>query len=222
MYQIYYYRVYETGGEINLDQLERDLGRAHDISRSRFARLAPKSIRMEQPPLQLTVGTALAGNGGPELQLTVRAKIFDIGAISLCLAAERHDDRLLDIAVSSAEDGWLEEQFAQGLALVRGILEPCLGDLQVDIDFYEDFTVYVVDSPALVQDPVAVLMGEHGPFSQQVREQVLRNTLSYTLDDYAILSWDSALLCDREPPVDLIELIEFANVQLLELRYYDR
>jgi len=38
----------------------------------------------------------------------------------------------------------------------------------------------------------------------------------------AILSWDSALLCNPDSPADLIDLIEFANVQVLELRYYDR
>ena len=47
-------------------------------------------------------------------------------------------------------------------------------------------------------------------------------TQSYTIDDVAILSYDSALLCNPETPTDLIDLIEFANVQVLELRYYDR
>lgn len=55
-----------------------------------------------------------------------------------------------------------------------------------------------------------------------MKEEIAKNTLSYTSDDIAILSWDSALLCNPENPTDLIELIEFASVQVLELRYYDR
>jgi len=55
-----------------------------------------------------------------------------------------------------------------------------------------------------------------------MREEITRNSLSYTTDDLAILSWDSALLCSPDSPTDIIDLIEFANVQVLELRYYDR
>jgi hypothetical protein len=55
-----------------------------------------------------------------------------------------------------------------------------------------------------------------------MRDEIIKNSLSYTTDDLAILSWDSALLCNPENPTDLIDLIEFANVQVLELRYYDR
>ena len=71
-------------------------------------------------------------------------------------------------------------------------------------------------------DPVALLIGEKTNISPQIREDILRNSLSYTTDDLAILSWDSALLCNPDNPTDLIDLIEFANVQVLELRYYDR
>ena len=55
-----------------------------------------------------------------------------------------------------------------------------------------------------------------------MREEIVKNTLSYTNDDIAVISWDSALICNPESPTDIIDLIEYANVQVLELRYYDR
>ena len=42
------------------------------------------------------------------------------------------------------------------------------------------------------------------------------------IEDLTILAWDTALLISDEPPGDIIELIEFANVQALELRYDDQ
>jgi len=69
---------------------------------------------------------------------------------------------------------------------------------------------------------VPLLTGERAPISPQIREEILKNSLSYTTGDLAVLAWDSALLCDPETSTDLIDLIEFANVQVLELRYYDR
>jgi hypothetical protein len=55
-----------------------------------------------------------------------------------------------------------------------------------------------------------------------MREEIVKNSLSYTTEDLAVISWDSALLSNPESHTDLIDLIEFANVQVLELRYYDR
>ena len=82
--------------------------------------------------------------------------------------------------------------------------------------------MYVTDHRDDSIDPVPLLIGEKTNISSQMREEVVKNSLSYTTDDLAILSWDSALLCNPESPTDLIDLIEFANVQVLELRYYDR
>lgn len=55
-----------------------------------------------------------------------------------------------------------------------------------------------------------------------MKEEIIKGTQSYTTEDLAILAWDSALLCNPDSPTDLFDLIEFANVQVFELRYYDR
>ncbi|MCL5935233.1 MAG: hypothetical protein M1543_01880, partial [Firmicutes bacterium] len=40
-------------------------------------------------------------------------------------------------------------------------------------------------------------------------------------DDLAVITWDSALVYDASGSADIPDLLEFANSQLLELRYYD-
>jgi hypothetical protein len=67
-----------------------------------------------------------------------------------------------------------------------------------------------------------ILLGDERPVSNHVREDLLKYSLSYYMDDRTILSWDAALIVSPEPARDIIELIEFANIQTLELRYYDR
>jgi len=69
---------------------------------------------------------------------------------------------------------------------------------------------------------VPLLLGDRVCVSPQIREDIIKNSLSYSNEDLAVISWDSALLCGPESPTDIIDLIEFANVQVLELRYYDR
>jgi hypothetical protein len=45
--------------------------------------------------------------------------------------------------------------------------------------------------------------------------------LSFAVDDVTIVDWNAALLVDREGD-DVRTVLEFANVELLELRYLDR
>ena len=50
-------------------------------------------------------------------------------------------------------------------------------------------------------------------------EDALRLRLSFSTTDLTIVDWNAALLYDPEP--EKPELLEFANVQLLELRHLD-
>lgn len=222
MYSIYFYRVYETGVEIDLNKLDNRLPTVH--TRTRFTRVKIKSMQMDNPPLLLNLAPGSFAKGQYSLQFNVWSRIYDIGAISICLEyanagnSQYSLDELADLL--SGQEG-LEALFAEKVRAVVEILAPFLGSIEVDSEFYEDYTIYTFPQPDYVLDPAALLMGERIDFSAQVREQITRNRLSYGARDYAIMGWDAALLCDVEDTSDLRDLIEFANVQLLELRYYD-
>jgi hypothetical protein len=116
----------------------------------------------------------------------------------------------------------LSEFYVQYLKTLGEIIKPHIKNFAIDPDFFEDYTVYVTEYRDDSIDPVPLLIGEKTNTSPQMRDEIIKNSLSYTSDDLAILSWDSALLCSPDSPTDLIDLIEYANVQVLELRYYDR
>ena len=223
LYSIYFYRIYETKKEIDLGFLEKDLPRRHTPSRTRFLRLRPKSILIDNPPLLINLGPVAASSGDIELSFQVQARLYDIGAISICLIYDNFDNsqNLESAALAYAGQKNLNNIFADQICLLQNLVLQDLGSLDIDTQFYEDYTIYRVVDASQVDDPVVLLMGEKTDFSPQMREQVLRSRLAYTQTDYALLTWDSALICDPEDPSDLRDLIEFANVQLLELRYYD-
>ena len=122
---------------------------------------------------------------------------------------------------SPGQEG-LSEFFIQYLTTLGEIIRPHIRNFAIDTDFYEDYTIYVTDRRDDTIDPVPLLLADRTRVSSQVREDIIKNSLSYSDEDLAVISWDSALLCGPESPTDLIDLIEFANVQVLELRYYDR
>jgi hypothetical protein len=224
LFSLYFYRIYETQMEIDLTRLEKELPRGHSASRSYFSRVRAKSIMMDSPPLLINLGSVPLTMDGLSVTFQAQARIFDIGSISICLAFNHTPaavQSLEEIALYFSGQKGLTEPFTYLLATLREMLSSALGMLEIGGDFYEDYTIYWIRDPDHVKDPVALLMGEETVFSGQMREQVLQNRLSYSQDDFALVTWDTALICDPDHPGDLLDLIEYANVQLLELRYYD-
>jgi hypothetical protein len=71
-------------------------------------------------------------------------------------------------------------------------------------------------------DVVPLLLNETRPLSAEARRELLPHRFTYYGDDLALLTWENALVVEpREEDTDLQYILEFANAQLLELRYYD-
>ncbi|MDD1720300.1 MAG: hypothetical protein LUQ25_09595 [Methanoregulaceae archaeon] len=224
MIDIRFYRIYDIGKEIDLDWLERALSQNYFTARTSFLRVKPKSIMVEAPPLLIRMQPFQVEREGRSYELGVVAKVYDIGVISFCFVHEDPDADLKSISqkpIFAGQKG-LSEYFGQYLRTLGEIIKPHIRGYATDPDFFEDYTLYITDRRDDSVDLVPVLMGESIKVSPQMREEITRNSLSYTTDDLAVLSWDSGIICDPESPADILDLIEFANVQVLELRYYDR
>lgn len=225
MISLRFYRIYDIGREIDLDWLEKALAQNYFTARTSFVRLNPKSIMLEDPPLMIQMNPIRVEREGKSFDFSVQARIFDIGVISFCFIHENSDADLTmleDVAFLFAGQEGLSEFYVQYLKTLGEIIRPHIRNFAINPDFFEDYSVYISDRRDDTIDPVPLLLGERVKISPQMREEIIKNTLSYTTDDIAILSWDSALICNPESSTDLIDLIEFANVQVLELRYYDR
>jgi hypothetical protein len=97
----------------------------------------------------------------------------------------------------------------------------------------EDYLVFGVtefDAPVTADelieqrgpDIAQLLRGERQPLSRQERDEVLRNRISYLNDDLVVAAWNASFVYDSEAGLlAAIEILEFANSQLLEFRYHD-
>jgi hypothetical protein len=72
-------------------------------------------------------------------------------------------------------------------------------------------------------DIAAMLRGERQPLSRQERSAILHHGLSYLMNDLVVPTWNAALVYDTPAGAQAaLEIVEFANSQLLEFRYYDQ
>jgi hypothetical protein len=94
----------------------------------------------------------------------------------------------------------------------------------------EDYAVIVVREmdPALPAtelvarvDLAPLLTQEQRPLSEASRRDLFRYTHSYYPDDLVILTYERAFVLEPSRDDDIADVLEVANAQLLELRYYD-
>lgn len=225
MIAVRFFRIFDIGREIDLNWLEQALAQNYFTVRTSFLRVKPKSIMLEEPPLLIQMNPIRVERGDRLFEFSVAARVYDIGAISFCFSFEKPDAgyrELEEVAFLFAGQEGLAAFYEQCLKTLGEIIRPHIRDFAINPDFFEDYTVYVTDRRDDSIDPVYLLLGEKTDISPQTKEELIKNSLSYSPQDLAILSWDTALLCSPESHTDIIDLIEFANVQVLELRYYDQ
>ncbi len=67
-----------------------------------------------------------------------------------------------------------------------------------------------------------IVRGEALPLSESERQEVLQSRISYYPNDLLVVGWSAAFVYDSLPAAGpTLQLLEYANTQLLELRHYD-
>lgn len=204
-------------------------------ARSRLVTASPKAMTFGVPPVELSLGDLQMEIAGQPLQATVLARLYEFGVAAFSIRVPADDlswqefsarvnavDAALGIA--SGSDLW-----SRLLVQITGIIRPAL--LRPShASLHEDYLLAFVHSLEGVTntatlhddlDLVPMLAGEARPLSEPARQELLRQRFSYYTDDLAVLTWDRAFIYEPRDESDVVDILEVANAQLLELRYYD-
>ena len=231
------YRLFDIAYAINLDRAEAALARRRGAGgvRKQLNATPPKAVAYDVPPLVLTLDPVPLAIGGKTTDATVTVRLYDFGVLSLALSIAVSDLSWTDFGVRLNSFGaligpGLGESLWGDLAgrirteLADALVRPAVSTLE------EDYTIALVrsfDRPmtaVAVQeqlDLVPLLSGERRPLSAAARHDLLRNCFSYYTDDMVVLTWDRAFIFEPRPDSDVVDVLEVANAQLLEMRYYD-
>ena len=240
------YRLYDVGYEIRLDGA-LDLLAGKGPARVRPVRGEAQAIQIPNPPVtvilgheRVALGNAAADGAGAfleQVEAEVSARIFDFGVVSLRLRFDLPAGtawrRFTAFGNALDASDALVPLFDHHLRLLTERIAPAV-DRPMLAAQTEDYIVYrlarLADAagapvpPARLGDAdvVPLLLNERRPLSAAARRELLPHRFSYYADDLAILTWDNALVVEPQPhDADVQFILEFANAQLLELRYYD-
>src|SRR5438034_854038 len=201
------------------------------------ARLAPKPatpayVQYDKPPLSFDGETV----GGAHIEgFRLRVRVFDYGVISLALVRPFAGSwsELVSIGQTLIESPELEQRAEQACRAIADRLGRAFVGYR-EAFLSEDYLVYVLnelDQPRSGEELVTIhgediaimLRGERQPLSEQEKQTILSHRISYLVDDLVVPTWNAALVYDTPGGTQAtLEIIEFANSQLLEFRYYDQ
>jgi hypothetical protein len=231
------YRLLDVGYSISLDRA-RELLAASAPERIRPGRSEAAALQIKSPPLSLLLGHERLVVGGREYDAEVAARIYDFGAISLRVRVLLpgpvlwHEYVTFGRALDANEE---LQQFLESHArrlferLGAAVERPRMASVREDYVVFRLREVRHADGIALTSaalleavDVAPLLLNESRTLHPDARAGLLQHSFSYYPDDLAILTWDNALVLDPSGTVTDVEyILEFANAQLLELRYYD-
>ena len=230
------YRQFDVGYELDLQQASHLLASSAP-ERKRPVRSEAQAIRIKNPPVAISLATERVVVGGASCDVEVSARLFDFGVVSIGFAVS-----------APGEPSWADfTAFGNSVdvgvnwtPIVQKHLVPLLDRIAPAIarpavaPVSEDYVVFRIRRllaengeplpPGALHDEelVPLLLDERRALSEAARRELLPHRFSYYPDDLAILTWNNALIVEPSPEdADVEYVLEFANAQLLELRYFD-
>jgi hypothetical protein len=215
--------------EIRLDELRKLLG-ARKLEAT-FKHPAPGYVQYQRPPVVEPIEPLVLDSGE---RLEGQIKYYDYGVLSVIFELPFSGDWDTLVRLSSR---WVWDTDFTSLAskIAKKKLERAAPALVKAYDdwLHEDYFIFHVSEIA-AQPTAAELLGAYGdqvaqivrgetqPLSEGERQEILQGRISYYSSDLAVIGWNAAFLYDSNVGAETgIQLLEYANSQLLEFRYYD-
>ncbi len=227
--------LFDVAEEIDLSHLHNALGTDPGKREPAFRHQTPQYVRFERTPVAENLGPCADDAGNP---LFGRIRYFDYGVASVELQKPFRAswDELVDLAnhwVSSPElenraRRLLQERLTRlGAGLKKPYREWIWEDyyiVQVDPIAQADASVLSADNlvKRYRRQIAQIVRGEESALSGAEEQEVLQSTMSYYPSDLLVVGWVAAFVYDTPfSAAPTIDLLEYANSQLLEFRYYD-
>jgi hypothetical protein len=226
--------------EIKLDELRKIFG-ARTAATS-FKHQAPGYVRYQRPPVEESLDTLVLDSGE---HLEGQIHYYDYGVVSLVfeLPFSGTWDTLIQLSCRWTSDTNFE---AVATRIVKQKLEraapalvkPYLLTPDNPEWLQEDYFIFhvreiklrdIAGAPSAADllashgDQISqVVRGENAQLSDGEKQEILQSRISYYPHDLAVIGWNAAFIYDTDNGAETaIQLLQYANSQLLEFRHYD-
>lgn len=195
----------------------------------------PSYLRFERPPVAEPIDPIILETGE---RAEGRTKYYDYGVISIELELPFQCDWHSLVLLSSHWSGSAELEIratellhAALIRITHALVKPFENWLREDYYIIQLGEIFGEDGRTLAtadlltlhpQEVAQLVRGESVALSDAERQEVLQSSISYSQTDLLVVGWTGALVYgSSDGATATIQLLEYANTQLLEFRYYD-
>jgi hypothetical protein len=221
--------------EIRLDVLRNIFGAR--TAEASFKK-APAYVQYQRPPVEETLDPLVLASGE---RLAGEIKYYDYGVVSLEfeLPFSGNWDTLVELSCRWTSDTNFEKLASRIVrqkleraapALIKPYNKPSDDNPNWLQEDYFIFHVREIEGNPSANDLLAaqgdrisqVVRGETAMLSEGERQEILGSRISYYPNDLAVIGWNAAFIYDTAAGAETaIQLLQYANSQLLEFRHYD-
>jgi len=215
--------------EIRLDELRKIFGAR--TAEASFKHPAPGYVRYQRAPVVEPIEPLVLESGE---RLDGQIKYYDYGVLSVVFELPFSGDwetlvRLAGRWVWDTEFASLATKIAKQKLerAAPALVKPYTEWLNEDYFIFHVREIAGAPSAADVLsangDQIAqIVRGETSRLSDGERQEILQSRISYYPNDLTVIGWNGAFLYDSATGAETaIQLLEYANSQLLEFRHYD-
>jgi len=215
--------------EIRLDVLRNIFGAR--TAEASFKK-APAYVRYQRTPVEETLEPLILDSGE---RLEGEIKYYDYGVVSLVfeLPFTGDWDKLIELSCRWTSDTNFEKLASRVVRqklerAAPALVKPYSGEWLTEDYFI--FHVREIEGSPLADDLLAahrdhiarVVRGEMAQLSDGETQEILSSRISYYPSDLAVIGWNAAFIYDTPAGAETaVQLLQYANSQLLEFRHYD-
>jgi hypothetical protein len=224
---------YDAARAINLDLAERRIHEATQRQTMPHKRRAPSYFEYQPPPLRLSQETEPVRIGQFTARGSVDLLLYDFGAVTVSYSFPFKGPLgdLLQLSEELYDNEFLLSDSRLRVSQLLKVMGEAANQANV-APVVEDYVVFHIQSFNQPFDAkrfcfeqarqiAQILRAERQPLSDQEIEDANAAKISFGIDDLTVVDWNAALMIDREGE-DVRAVLDFANVELLEMRYLDQ
>jgi hypothetical protein len=221
---------YDVGQQIDLDAAQRHITTGSQRERIRRQKRAPRYFTFEPEPLRVTQAAEAIVVGGYRTQPYVDLILYDFGAVSVTYSIPIAGElsTLVELADELYENERLLTDSHRALQQLLTLIQPAVAKPEVS-SFVEDYVIYQIHPPPgmpagwhAAHAPLlaGILRAEKEPISREQEDDALACRVSFGPDDVTFIDWNASFVVDNDAE-DVLAVLDYANVELLEGRYLD-
>ena len=224
---------FDAGSALRLDEAQRLLAGEAAPDRIRHKGHAPRHAQFDPSPLLLVRECLPLVVGGVHFKPSVEITLWDFGAITVAYEAPLAHvalESLVGVSSAVGQDSTAQDAARALVERLVAVLRPCM-DHPGLAEQEEDYLVFEVHGfeddlgpdELLAQHSATlarILRAELDDLSAEEVREAVGTVVRFGTSDMAVVDWNGAFLLDPEP-ADTLAVLEFANLELLELRFLD-